>query len=280
MSFPTLLTEERDQVVRLTMNRPERRNALSRELIRDLLAALAAHAPAVAEHGSGEPSWEHGGPRALLLTGAGSAFCSGMDLDEVQAIATRTPQQNLEDSRSLARLFSALYSFALPTIAVVSGPALAGGCGLATLCDFTLAASTATFGYPEVRIGFVPALVSAWLCRQLGDRDVRRLLLGGKVFSAAEALSLGLVTEVVEPERLETRAEELARDLLRASPASLVATKRLLNSFGEHSLQARLELAVDLNATLRSSADFHEGISAFLEKRKPRWAIPEDSKQN
>ena len=131
----------------------------------------------------------------LILTGAGKAFCSGMDLDNLKALIGRTPEQNLKDSRTMVSLFRSLYEFPKPTIAAVNGAAIAGGTGLALLCDFTLAVPEAKFGYTEVRIGFVPAIVSTFLLRQVGEKVARDLLLTGRIFDAEEALRIGLLNE-------------------------------------------------------------------------------------
>src|SRR5437879_9409666 len=157
-------------------------------MIEDLLGALgeAERSPA----------------RAVIVTGAGKAFCSGMDLDTLSAIAKQSPEQNLADSRRMARMFRALWSFPKPLIAAVNGAAIAGGCGIATLCDFTLAVPDAKFGYTEVRIGFIPALVSMFLERQVGEKLARDLFLTGRIVDAAEAKAMGLVTRVVPAAQL------------------------------------------------------------------------------
>jgi methylglutaconyl-CoA hydratase len=172
----------------------------------------------------------------------------------------------------MARLFRALYDFPKPTIAAVNGPAIAGGTGLATLCDFTLAVPEAKFGYTEVRIGFVPAIVSTFLLRQVGEKIARDLLLTGRLFDAAEAQRMGLVTEIVPPENLMTRACELAVQLVENSPASLRYTKRLLSDASRAELDGQIEAAVRENAAIRETPDFREGITSFLEKRKPKWS--------
>jgi methylglutaconyl-CoA hydratase len=157
------------------------------------------------------------------------------------------------------------------TIAAVNGAAIAGGCGLATLCDFTLASSAAKFGYTEVRIGFVPAIVSTFLLRQVGEKQARDLLLTGRIIDADEAFRIGLINEVVAPENLLARAEELAQSLAANSPTSLRATKRLLRSFSHVELDRQVAAAVDENARIRTTHDFREGVASFLEKRKPIW---------
>jgi methylglutaconyl-CoA hydratase len=257
MNFQTLQLAYNAGVATITLNRPDKRNAISYELIQDLLSAFAevAKSPAL----------------VMILTGAGKAFCSGMDLENLKALMGRTPEQSLEDSKIMAQLFRTLYDFPKPTIAAVNGAAVAGGTGLATLCDFTLAVPEAKFGYTEVRIGFVPAIVSTFLLRQLGEKIARDLLLTGRLFDAQEAQRIGLVSEVVPADALMKRARELATQLMENSPASLLYTKRLLSSAARAALDAQIDAAVHENAAIRSTPDFREGISSFLEKRKPKW---------
>jgi methylglutaconyl-CoA hydratase len=245
-------------IATITLNRPGKRNAISYELIQDLLAAFAEASKSSA--------------LVLILTGAGKAFCSGMDLENLKELIGRSPEQSLKDSKIMARLFRTLYDFPKPTIAAVNGAAIAGGTGLATLCDFTLAVPEAKFGYTEVRIGFVPAIVSTFLLRQVGEKIARDLLLTGRLFDAEEAQRIGLIKEIVSSENLMRRARELAGKLLENSPASLLYTKRLLSAAARAELDARIDAAVRENAAVRSTADFREGISSFLEKRKPKWS--------
>jgi methylglutaconyl-CoA hydratase len=207
----------------------------------------------------------------LILTGAGKAFCSGMDLENLKQLLGRTPEQNQQDSETMSRLFRTLYDFPKPSIAAVNGPAIAGGTGLATLCDFTLAVPEAKFGYTEVRIGFVPGIVSAFLVGSVGEKRARDLLLSGRIFNAHEAHHIGLVNEIVSPDQLMARAQQLAHQLLENSPASLRSTKRLLSGYTRDELDRRLVDAVRENAAVRQTEDFKEGISSFLEKRKPSW---------
>jgi methylglutaconyl-CoA hydratase len=171
----------------------------------------------------------------------------------------------------MAKMFRRLWSFPRPLIAAVNGAALAGGCGIATLCDFTLAVPEAKFGYTEVRIGFLPAIVSVFLMRQIGEKRTRDLLLTGRIIEAAEAKDMGLVNEVVPAETLLYRAKELADVLITASPGSLSRAKRLMTSAAASSVDADLERAVLENARIRCTPDFKEGLSSFLEKRKPVW---------
>lgn len=257
MRYENLELTVAGDVATLTLNRPEKMNAISYRLIDELLAALA--------------EVEAGGAGVLIVTGAGKAFCSGMDLDNLRALTSRTAEENRSDSETMARLFRTLYEFPRPTIAAVNGAAIAGGCGVATLCDFTLAATAAKFGYSEVRIGFVPAIVSAFLVRQIGEKRARDLLLSGRILSAVEAERLGLVNAVVEPGELLPRAHQLAAELLANSPASLAATKKLLREYAAAELDSELERAIAANALIRTTADFREGLASFLEKRKPQW---------
>jgi methylglutaconyl-CoA hydratase len=245
-------------VVTLTLNRPEKRNAISDQLMDDLLRAFEEVAGSAAQ--------------VLILTGAGKAFCSGMDLQNLQALIGRSAEQNLKDSESVARVFRSLYEFPKVTIAAVNGAAIAGGTGLALLCDFTLAVPEAKFGYTEVRIGFVPAIVSTFLLRQVGEKQARDLLLTGRLIDAEEAHRLGLVNEIVPAERLLGRARELAAQLMQNSPTSLLLTKQLLTEHARAELDRQIGAAMRDNAAIRSTEDFREGITSFLEKRKPRWS--------
>jgi len=258
MAYETLKLEYDGPIATLTLNRPEKRNAISPQMIDDVLAAFA--------------ELETSAARIGILTGAGKAYCAGMDLEVLRNISSQTPSQNLEDSRRMARLFRRMWGFPKVLIAAVNGPALAGGCALATLADFILAAPDATFGYTEVRIGFVPAIVSIFLKRRVGEAITRDLVLTGRVFPAAEAHRLGLVNEVVAAEALMGRARELAGTLLANSPASLMASKKLLVQSEEPAIDREISLAIEANAAVRSTPDFQEGVAAFLEKRKPRWS--------
>ena len=257
MNYKTIQLTHQGGVATITLHRPERRNAISFDLIDDLLRAL--------------DKVDRSDAQVLILTGAGKAFCSGMDLDNLKSLLGRSPEENLQDSQTMVRLFRSLYEFPKVTIAAVNGPAIAGGTGLALLCDFTLAVPEAKFGYTEVRIGFVPAIVSTFLLRQIGEKQARDLLLTGRIFGAEEALRLCLLNEIVPAENLLGRAQELAALLMENSAASLRATKKLLSDHARAELDLQVEAAVRENAAIRSTADFREGISAFLEKRKPVW---------
>jgi methylglutaconyl-CoA hydratase len=257
MTYKTLQLAVDSGIATITLNRPDKRNAISYELIDDLIRALE--------------EVKNSAARTLVLTGAGKSFCSGMDLDDLKSLIGRTPEQNLEDSRKMVGLFRSLYEFPKPTIAAVNGAAIAGGTGLALLCDFTLAVPEAKFGYTEVRIGFVPAIVATFLLRQVGEKIARDLLLTGRIFEVQEALKMGLINEIVPAEKLLPRARELAAQLAENSPLSLFNTKRLLTDHARAELDMQIEAAVRENAGIRESADFREGVESFLEKRKPKW---------
>src|SRR5712671_4339245 len=207
MNYKTIQIVYDSGIATITLNRPDKRNAISFELIDDLLRGLK--------------EVETSDAAVLILTGAGKAFSSGMDLDNLKQLIGRSPEQNLKDSETMVRLFRALYEFPKVTIAAVNGAAIAGGTGLALLCDFTLAVPEAKFGYTEVRIGFVPAIVSTSLLRQVGEQIARDLLLTGRIFDAQEALKIGLINEIVAREELLPRARELAAQLAENSPLSL-----------------------------------------------------------
>ena len=187
------------------------------------------------------------------------------------AIEKQSPAENQEESRRIAKMFRRIWSFPRPLIAAVNGPAYAGGCGIATLCDFTLAVPEAKFGYTEVKIGFLPAIVSVFLTRQIGDKRSRDLLLTGRIIEAEEAKTFGLVSEIVPAERLMERAHELANLLIAASPSSLTRSKHLLVSSAAAGVDHDLERAILENARIRCTPDFQEGLASFLEKRKPVW---------
>lgn len=256
----TVRVESEEAWAWVFLNRPERRNALNARLIADLIAAL-------------DELETKSAIRVVLLSGEGKAFCSGLDLEALQQLSGKSFEENLEDSQRYAHLLKRVYLYPKPVIAVINGAAIAGGCGLASVCDFSLAASTAKLGYTEARIGFVAAIVSYFLLRCVGERVARDLLLTARVIDAAEALRLGLVNQVVEPGELVSRALNLARQLCENSPQSLKATKQLLARLSSADLDSALDYACELNAASRSSADCIEGIAAFLEKRSPRWKL-------
>jgi len=261
--YATLHTHTDSGIHTILLNRPEKRNALNHQIMEDLTLALESFAASST-------------CRVVIISGAGSAFCAGLDLEHLQAMPVApgalTPTEDYNrDARRIATLLTTLHSLPKPSIAAVNGPAIAGGMGIATLCDFTFAVPEAKFGYTEVRIGFVPAVVAAFLRTQLGEKSSRELLLTGRLISAEEACALGLVTRIVAEPDLMREARNLAMRLMRNSPAAMEATKRLLGKFSDRHLPDDIEAAIRTSVDARSNADFHEGVSAFLEKREPRW---------
>ena len=243
----------------LTLHRPEKRNALSADLVAALKGALA-RADADAD------------VRVVVLTGAGKAFSAGADLAALEKLQEATPMENRADSEGLAALFEQVYLHPKPVIARVNGHAIGGGCGLAAACDFALAAEGAKLGFTEVRIGFVPAIVAVFLVRKLGEATVRDLLLRGRLTEAEEAAGLGLIHRAVPADQLDAAVAALADELATETSASAIAlTKRLLADVRGMGLGEALAYAVQANAFARGTADCQAGIRAFLSKTDPPW---------
>jgi len=257
VGYVTILVTDVEGVRMITLNRPERRNAMTPEMQQELIAAMEEAAASDCS--------------VVVFAGAGEAFCAGLDLSALQGMNDKSAADHTADAERIARLFRTLYELPKPTIAAVHGAAIAGGTGLATMCDFTLAVPGAKFGYTEVRIGFVPAVVSAFLVLQIGEKPARDLLLTGRIFTSDEAARLGLVTEVVAADKLTARTLELVGMLRANSSEAIAATKRLLRAQNKAWLDAALAEALAANAEARGTHDFREGVAAFLEKRKPIW---------
>jgi methylglutaconyl-CoA hydratase len=250
--------EDADGVRRLTLDRPGRRNALTPEMHVELIAALRA-------------AGEDAACRVVVLAGEGGAFCAGLDLKLLAGMRDRSAAQHRADAEQVALLFRTLYECPKPTVAAVQGAAIGGGAGLATICDFTLAEPEAWFAYTEVKIGFVPAVVAAYLVLQVGEKRARDLLLTGRRVNAEDAHRMGLVNELVARGELAERTLELTGALIGNSPESLRATKALLAAQSRVWLDAAIEAAMAANAEARRTTDFGEGVAAFLEKRTPIW---------
>jgi methylglutaconyl-CoA hydratase len=249
----TVLTATEGEVRTITLNRPEKRNALNDELIGDLKKAL--------DEIENEPEL-----RAVVIRGAGKDFCSGADLSSIQKIASATYEENVDDARQLAELFELIRSVRVPVIAAVHGRALAGGCGLATACDLVIATRSARFGYPEVKIGFVPAMVAAVLRRNLGEKKSFELLTQGFEYSADEAFHLGLVNAIFDDEEFETAVFGYASRYAAVSRSAVAMTKRLLYDIDARSFADAIQLGVEINARARMTDDCKKGIAKFLEK--------------
>jgi methylglutaconyl-CoA hydratase len=256
-NFEHIVVRSANGVKTITLNRPDKRNALSPALIDELTLALREA--------------ETCSCGVVILTGAGSAFCAGLDMEQLQSITARTNDEHRRDSENMALALRTLYDFPKPVIAAVNGPAIAGGMSLATIPDFTLAVPEAKFGLNEVRVGFVPAIAATFLIRQVGEKRARDLLLSGRLLKAQEALDIGLVTEIVSPDQLMKSAHALAQTLLLNSPQAMQAVKRLLAKHASRRLDEEIEDAIASNAHQRSCEDFREGVLAFLQRRRAEW---------
>lgn len=254
MDSPVIYAVE-GHVALVTLNRPEKRNALDDSLVTALKDALR-------DADSREEV------RAVLVTGAGPDFCSGADLSALQKISESSALENLEDARSLMELYALIRRVRVPVVAAVRGRALAGGCGLATACDLVLAASSARFGYPEVKIGFVPAMVMAILRRNVSEKRAFELITRGGEISAEQARDFGLVNQVFGDEEFESRVERYVADFEKVSRSAVVLTKRLLYQMDGMTFDAALQSGVDTNTIARMTEDCQAGIARFLKKTK------------
>src|SRR5438105_6014906 len=253
--MPVVLIEKQTpQITVLTLNRPERRNALTIESMTELAVAI--------ENAAADPA-----TRIAILRGAGKAFCTGLDLQEA---AVREPHATAE---AAARLFLALAETRLVTIAAVHGAAVAGGAGIMSACDFVVAAERTKIGYPEVRRGLVAGLVMTFLRRQLRERDLREVLLASELFEADRAREMGLVNRVVPASELDNEALKFADSVLQGAPHAVLQTKRMIEELWSTSVRDDLERALKHHMQARASAEAREGIGAFNEKRKPNWAV-------
>ncbi|UZD24627.1 enoyl-CoA hydratase-related protein [Algoriphagus halophytocola] len=254
-----VFTEVAERIGYITLNRPDKRNALGPELI------LALHEAFLAMRANDSV-------KVIVLKSTGKAFCAGADLGYLQQLQDFSYEENLEDSKRLMELFKLIYDLPKVVIAQVQGHALAGGCGLVTVCDFAFAVPDALFGYTEVRIGFVPALVSVFLQEQIGAAKTQELLLSGELINSSKAAELGLITSVEPTEFLEKSVHDFAQKLLvQNSGFSMAETKSFLRSQNEQSRAAALSSAAELNAKARAHADCKKGIAAFLSKNTPNW---------
>jgi methylglutaconyl-CoA hydratase len=259
MSDDLVRYEARSPAVLVTMNRPDRRNALSRDLITALTGAF-------------QRARDDAAARCIILTGSGNAFCAGMDLAELQESATAGKGQQTpvwDDALQLAKLYELIYTLPKPTIAAVNGTAVAGGAGLVTVCDLAVAVPDARFGYPEVRRGLVAAMVMPHLLRHVGERVARHLLLTGELIDAAEAQRAGLVNAVAPVEQLLSRALAWAHALAEGGPNALARTKELLHQFSRQALS--LEEAAKASAAPRLTEECQQGLEAFFNKRPAPW---------
>jgi len=249
----TVITTEHGFYNVLTLNRPEKRNALNDELVADLKVALT-------EADQNEEL------RAIVIRGTGKDFCSGADLEALQKIATASYEENLTDAQSLADLFLQIRKVRIPVIAAVHGRALAGGCGLATACDLVIATETAVFGYPEVKIGFVPAIVTAFLRRNVSEKRAFELLTQGREFSAQRALEFGLVNRISADADFEEEIFEFISIYENVSRSAVIMSKELLYRMDGMRFDVAMNAGAEVNANARMTEDCKQGIARFLNK--------------
>jgi len=260
MDFRRILYTADERIARITLNRPDKRNALDDTMVAELTTAmaLASRDPAV---------------KAVLLGANGPAFCAGADLAYLQKVSSSDHEQNRADSTRLATLYKSIYELRKPVVALVNGPALAGGCGLASVCDFVLASrERARFGYTEVHIGFLPAIVLLFLMKRVGEGRARELVLRGHVLNADEAQAAGLVSTVVPEHELVERGEALLKELIEHNSSTAMAMgKEMLAKLDGMNAAEGLDFAANMNAAARMTADCRKGVQAFLNKQQPEW---------
>ncbi len=252
-------TEIRDRIGYVILNRPEKRNALNAEFINELKTTI-------------QNFEKNSEVRALILKSSGDVFCAGADLAYLQQLQNFSYEENLADSQNLSELFKLIYSFSKPVISLVNGAALAGGCGLATVCDMCFATPNSTFGYTEARIGFIPAIVLVYLKKKVGEVISKKILFSGEIFKADKALEYGLITEIVEPDHIHEYVHNWVVKLIESSSGnSLAMIKKMYNTVDGLSLEESLNYACKMNANARETEDCKRGISAFLNKEKFNW---------
>ena len=249
----SLLIEDSGTVRTLTLNRPDKRNALNEELVGELKKAL----------GDADANEEL---RAIVIRGSGKDFCSGADLESLRKISESSYEENLEDARSLAELYALIRRVKVPVMAAVHGRALAGGCGLATACDLVLATESARFGYPEVKIGFVPAIVMAFLRRNVSEKLAFEMATQGFEFSSSDAQRIGLVNRVFPDEWFEHEVAKYARRYDELSRSAVIMSKKLLYDMDSLSFDEAMEAGAKANAEARMSEDCKKGIGKFLNR--------------
>ncbi|WP_448519200.1 enoyl-CoA hydratase/isomerase family protein [Rhodoflexus sp.] len=255
----SLIYHTEGRIAYITLNRPEKRNAFSRQLVSELKEAFASAAA-------------DDTVKVVVLRATGKVFCAGADLDYLQRLQGLSYEENLEDSTYLKDLYLQIYRLPKVVIAQVQGHAIAGGCGLVTVCDWVVSVPNAKFGYTEVKIGFIPAIVMVFLLRKIGEGRAKELLLSGDLISAEKAMQFGFVNEIVAPENLQQRVEELALHLCTSNSAeAMTATKQMIADVPAMTLEDALAYAAAQNATARATPDCKRGIASFLNKEPLSW---------
>ncbi|MBB3698319.1 enoyl-CoA hydratase/isomerase family protein [Flammeovirga yaeyamensis] len=257
--YQTIIYNKIEQLGIIQLNRPDKRNALNDHMVKELTQLLLQIK-------------EDAEVKAIILKGNGKVFCAGADLQYIQQLQKNTYEENLADSNQLKELFYLIYTFPKIIISQIHGAAIAGGCGLATLCDFAFASDSTKFSYSEVKIGFIPAIVSIFLTRKIGEGKALQLLLSGQIIKAKQALDYGLINGITEEELLEEEVLSFAKKLIKETSVEAKAnTKNLVHSTWHLPIDEALDKAVEANAKARSSEDCKKGIASFLNKEKIEW---------
>jgi len=259
MNFKLVSYEIKDRIAYISLNRPEKRNAFNEDLVNELKKAFIN-------------AEEDKNVRIVVLGGKGKAFSAGADLEYLQSLQKNSFEENLADSNNLKELYQHIYEFKKIVIAKVEGHAIAGGAGLASACDFTFAIPDALFGYTEVKIGFIPAIVMVFLLRKIGEAKAKELLLTGRLISAENAKGFGLVNQVFPAELIGNAVHTFAVELANSTSAqSITNTKEMINNLAIMSLNQAFNYAAEMNAKGRENSDYKRGIQAFLNKEKMQW---------
>lgn len=257
--MPYVNYEVEDRIAYITLARPEKRNALNYDVVMELKKAFTKAESDITA-------------KVVVLRAEGVSFCAGADLDYLESLQKNSYEDNLSDSMHLMQLFKMVYTFKKVVIAQVNGSAVAGGCGLVTVCDFAFTIPEAKFGYSEVRIGFVPAIVSIFLKRKIAEAKARELLIGGELISAEKAHSYGIVNEIFAADQLASKVKEFCQNLIKNNSSdSMSMAKQVVWKVQSMSLDEALKYAADMNARARANADCKKGISAFLNKENLEW---------
>jgi methylglutaconyl-CoA hydratase len=257
--YKTIRCEVKNRVARIVFSRPEVHNAFNNDMIAEMLDVVRVLQ---------EPS----DVRVVVLTGEGKSFCAGADVNWMRSVLDFSFEENVEESLKLAEMMHGIYSLDLPTIAMINGAAIGGGMGFVSTADIAIASSSAKFSLSEVKLGLVPACISPYVIRKAGEAACRRLMLTGERIGADEALRVGLVSGVVEPDELESTVDALVDRLISSGPGAIAACKELLREVPGMSLEDAKKLTAESLAHLRMSDEGQEGMRAFLEKRRPSWS--------
>jgi len=260
MSYETLTYERKDRVGRITFSRPEIHNAFNATMIEELYDLF-------------EDICHDKGIRLAVLTGEGKSFCAGADLNWMRAVKDYSYEKNFSESLKLAEVFNMIYRCPKPVIGRINGAAIGGGTGFVAVCDIAIASSKAVFSFSEVKIGVVPACISPYVVKRVGEGKAREFFLTGERLTAQQALESGLVNRVAEPEMLDDEVDKMVNQILSSGPDALKCCKELLPAIAEQNMQDAKVHTAKVIANLRKSDEGQEGMDAFLNKRKPNWVV-------